>query len=171
MIGKLTHIQTVNQTSATAAVSVTGISDNSVHLLTINNLKTSNDSKNPRFRLTKTSDSSADSEAEYNQATRSLRTDTGFNNGTGIDGTSWSLGNIGTGTQEELQGFVYLYNLYDSGVDSYCGIEVCYINASQVLFGQMGGGVHTVHQSNNGVSIFEGGGDTITGTFSLYKVV
>ena len=171
--GRLVHIQTVNQTSAAATVSLTGASDNAVHVVMFNNLKTSSDTKNPRLRLTKTSDSSADSTSNYDSITRSLRTDTTYNYGSGTNGTSWSIGNVGTGSdgQEVINGFFYIYNLFDSSAFAYCTTEVMYLNHGGVLFGQMGGGNHKVTQSNNGVQFLEGSGDTITGKFSLYKVM
>ncbi len=173
MSSKLVHINTVNQTSATATVTLTGATDNSIHLVTINNLKTTSDSKNPRLRLTKTSDSSADTTSNYDAVTKSLRTDTTYNYGSGVNSTSWSIGNIGTGTsgQELCNGSFYIYNLFDSSAFTYCITEVMYLNFSGVLFGQMGGGNHKVTQSNNGVQFLEGSGDTITGLFSLFRVV
>lgn len=172
MIGKLIQVATATHTTGQATVSLTGIDDNSVYVCVFYNLKTTNDAKNMRFRVTKASDSSADSTTNYNKATRSLRTDTGFNNGTGIDSTSWSISNTGTGTEELTNGILHLYQFFDSGHDSYISDEVIYRHSSgSTLFGQMGGGVHNVHQSNNGIQFFENGGDTFTGTFTLYKVV
>ena len=48
----LIHIKTVNQTTGTATVSLTGATANTPYLVTMNNLKTANNAKNPRFRLT-----------------------------------------------------------------------------------------------------------------------
>jgi hypothetical protein len=172
MAGKIVQIATQNITSPTATVSLTGIDSNATHIVTFNTLTTSNDTKNPRFRVTKTSDSSADTTSNYDQATRSFRTDTSFNNGADENATSWSIGNIGTGTQETAQGIIYLYQFADASHYSYQRIECNYRHStSSVLFAQFGGGVHTVEQSNNGVQFFEGGGDTITGIFTLYRVV
>jgi hypothetical protein len=172
MAGKIIQIATQNITSPTATVSLTGIDDNSTHIVTFNTLTTSNDTKNPRFRVTKASDSSADSTSNYDQATRSFRTDTSFNNGANENSTSWSIGNIGNGTQETAQGIIYLYQFADSSHPSYQRIEANYRHSSSsTLFAQFGGGVHTVNQANNGVQFFENGGDTITGVFTLYKVV
>lgn len=172
MAGKIIQIATQNITSPTATVTLTGIDDNSTHIVTFNTLTTSNDTKNPRFRVTKASDSSADSTSNYDQATRSFRTDTSFNNGANENSTSWSIGNIGNGTQETAQGIIYLYQFADSSHPSYQRIEANYRHSSgSTLFAQFGGGVHTVNQANNGVQFFENGGDTITGVFTLYKVV
>jgi hypothetical protein len=172
MAGKIVQIATQNITSPTATVSLTGIDSDATHIVTFNTLTTSNDTKNPRFRVTKASDSSADSTANYDFATRSFRTDTGFNNGANVDNTSFSIGNIGNGTQETAQGIIYLYQFADSSHPSYMRIEANYRHStSSVLFAQFGGGVHTVNQANNGVQFFEGGGDTITGVFTLYRVV
>ena len=172
MNGKLIQVATSSPTSAQSTVSLTGINDNSVYICTFINLKTTSDTKNMRFRVTKASDSSADSTSNYNKATRTLRTDTGFNNGTGIDSSSWSISNTGTGTQEVSHGILHLYQFFDSSHDSYISDEVVYRHSSSsTLFGQMGGGVHNVHQSNNGIQFFENSGDTFTGTFTLYRVV
>jgi hypothetical protein len=172
MAGKIIQIATQNITSPTATVTLTGIDDNSTHIVTFNTLTTSNDTKNPRFRVTKASDSSADSTSNYDFATRSFRTDTGFNNGANENNSSWSIGNIGNGTQETAQGIIYLYQFADSSHPSYMRIEANYRHSSgSTLFAQFGGGVHTVNQANNGVQFFENGGDTITGVFTLYKVV
>ena len=169
----LIHINTVNQTTGAATVALTGATANTPYLVTMTNLKTANNVKNPRFRLTKTSDSSADATAEYDSVTKTFRTDTTFNYGGGADGTSHSLGNIGTGSnqQEAINGFLYFYNLVDAAEYTYHTTELCYIHDSEVWFGQIGGGVHTVAQSHNGISFFEGSGDNITGKFSLYQVV
>ena len=172
MPGKIIQLQTQNITSPTATVSVTGIDDNSTHIVTFHSLTTSNDSKNPRIRVTKASDSSADTTTEYDFSTRSFRTDTGFNNGAGEGSTSWSIGNIGTGTEEVANGIIYLYQFADASHNSYMRIDCHYRHhTGSTLFGQFGGGVHTVNQANNGIQFLEGAGDTITGVFTLYKVV
>jgi hypothetical protein len=172
MAGKIIQLQSKEITTATSTVSLIGIDDSSTHIVTFNNLKTSNNTKNPRFRVTKASDDSADDTANYDFATRSFRTDTGYNNGANVDNTSFSIGNIGTGTEEVANGIIYLYQFADASHYSYQRIECNYRHSTNsVLFAQFGGGVHTVNQANNGVSFFEGGGDTITGVFSLYKVV
>ncbi|QDP46708.1 MAG: hypothetical protein Tp162SUR384061_7 [Prokaryotic dsDNA virus sp.] len=172
MAGKIVQIATQNITSPTATVTLTGIDDTSTHIVTFHTLTTSNDTKNPRFRVTKASDSSADSTSNYDFATRSFRTDTGYNNGANENNSSFSIGNIGTGTQEVANGIIYLYQFADSSHPSYMRIEANYRHStSSVLFGQFGGGVHTVNQANNGVQFFENSGDTITGVFTLYKVV
>jgi hypothetical protein len=172
MAGKIIQLQSKEITTATSTVSLIGIDDSSTHIVTFNNLKTSNNTKNPRFRVTKASDDSADDTANYDFATRSFRTDTGFNNGANVDNTSFSIGNIGTGTEEVANGIIYLYQFADASHYSYQRIECNYRHSTNsVLFAQFGGGVHTVNQANNGIQFLEGGGDTITGVFSLYKVV
>ena len=173
MAGSLVQVAKSVVTVATPTSSLLGIDDTSPYLLTYHSIKTSNDSKNMRFRVTKASDSSADTTANYDFSSKTLRTDTTFNTAWDNGVTSWSVSNTGTGTSghEVTQGIVNLYNFFDASEYPFTTYTVNYINSSGVLFGQAGGGNHQVAQSCNGVQFFEGSGDTFTGVFTLYKVV
>ena len=66
---------------------------------------------------------------------------------------------------------MYLYNFNNSSEFSFMSIESAERTSAGELQSVIGGGVHTVSETNNGINIFVNSGNIASGTFTLYKVV
>ena len=157
-------------TSATASFSLGGIDDNSVYLALISGaeVQTQNDDINIRVGST----SSNDSTSNYDYGAFSAYSGSEIDNG-GTNGTSWTINfvNLHASGYGAGNGWIYLYNWYDSGARSIIQYKHSnlYTGGAHV-YGSIGGGVHTVDQSNTNI-YFGFGGNIIKGEFGLYKVV
>ena len=170
MAGKLVQVATNTVTSAVASVTLTGIDSDDVYMVAFNKILTTNDTTNMRLRVT--TSGTGDSTSNYDRASKILNTSS-FANSSGTNQTSWSISATGNGTsgQETTQGIFYLFNFNNSSEYSFYTLETVRLDSTPILAGNMGGGVHTVAQSCDGVEFIEGGGSTFTGIFTLYRVV
>ena len=171
MAGSLKKLHNIT-VSSVSSVDLGGANyDNSynVYLVKLYDVKVDTDNENMRIRVLKASDNTADTTSNYDAATKTLRSDTTFNSGTGQGSTSWSLSNTGTGTYEYSASTIYLFNFNDANHNSFITQDAMYLHSSNsTLFGQVGGGMHTVAQLCSGLNFFENGGATFSGTFVLY---
>ena len=74
----LIQVATATVTSAVASVTLTGIDDDSVYMVTHNNWSPVDDTVVCRFRVTKSG--TAQSDANYDSASKSIASDTSFGN-------------------------------------------------------------------------------------------
>lgn len=173
MAGKLVQVATNTVTSAVASVTLTGIDSDDVYMVAVMGYIPQTDDKDLFARVTKASDSSADSTANYDRASKLLRTNTTFSNSSATNQTEMRLANgTGNATGETAHCILYLYNFNNSSEYSFITVEQTGLNASSIHMGKQGGEVMTVAQSCNGINFFvEGGGNILSGTFTLYKVI
>ena len=173
MAGQLVQVATSTVTSAVASVTLTGIDSDDVYIITVMGYIPETDDKDLFGRITKASDSSADSTANYDRAEKLLRTDTTYSDSSATNETQWRLANgTGNATGETAHCILYLYNFNNSSEYSFITFEQTGLNKTSVHMGKQGGAVMTVAQSCNGINFFvEGGGNIDSGTFTLYKVV
>ena len=175
MAGKLVQVatNTVSSSSVTQ-VQLTGIADDSVYMVTINNMTTDYDNADIYLNYIKASDSSVDTTANYSSANKGLYTTSTFQNNTQSGQNNlkimYARGNQST---EKSNAIIYLYNTFSSSEYSFSTYECNGFNFNAQFYGEQGGGVHTVQQSNLGVA-FSGQGTgnfSIGSQFTLYRVV
>jgi len=164
---------TVSSSSVTQ-VQLTGIDDDSVYMVTINNMTTDYDNADIYLNYIKASDSSVDSTANYTSANKGLYSIATYQNNTQSGQNNlkimYARGNL---TTEKSNAIIYLYNTFSSSELSFSTFEANGYNYAGYLYGEQGSGVHTVAQSNEGVA-FSGQGTgnfSIGSQFTLYKVV
>ena len=68
MAGKLVQVATETVTSAVSTVSILGITTDDVYMVAVSGMKSSSDITNLNIQVTKSSDNSADSSANYDYA-------------------------------------------------------------------------------------------------------
>ena len=167
MAGSLIKIQETTVTSAVASVTLTGIdSTYDVYMVKVNQMESVNDNVNPFLRFTVSG--TGDSSANYDYAFKNLRTDSSFGNEAVTNDNEINLDNIGTGTGEQFNCVVYLFNFNNASEFSFITLEAVNRNSSGILKGRQGGGVLTVAQATDGVEFFMSSGNIDNGTFTLY---
>ena len=167
----LIQIATNTVTSATSAVTLTGISDDSVYVVTILGAKCDTDAQGIRARVT--TSGTPDTDSEYDLAAKEFKTTTSFGNSSAANQDNWFLQTIGTPTNEQYNGIHYLYNFANSSEFSFISAESCFLDLTPNLIGFQGGYAHTVASASDGVSFeMESAVNMNTGaTFTLYKVI
>lgn len=170
MAGSLIKIQETTVSSSTASVTLTGIdSTYNVYMVRYNNVTIDTDTIQLRWRYR---NSSGDvTSANYNFARKILRSNAAYSNstGTGAGGfTAFRTVSIGTGTQEQANGLLYLFNFSNSSEYSFHTEEGTSFDYQPALAGIQGGGVLTVAEAHTGLTFFPASGNFDSGTFSLY---
>ena len=169
MAGQLVQVATNTVTSAVSSVTLTGIDDDSVYLFTWVGVTCASDVNQNQIRITKSG--TAQSDSEYDFASKQLFASTSFVNNGQVNQTSFKELYIGNNTGEMANGLVYLYNFNNSSRFSFVTREQVSISHVAQLQGVMGAGVHTVESASDGVNYFMASGNLTGGTFTLYKVV
>ena len=171
MAGKLIQVATETVTSAVASVTLTGIDSDDVYMLAVNNVLPTTDTSNLRMRLTVSG--TPDTTANYDRATKILRTSTTFINSSATNETGIPFGQLGTAGSESFSAIFYLYNFNNSSEYSFATNETVFRQNTAELLGGMGGFVNTVQQSCDGVHFYinEASRTLASGTFTLYRQV
>ncbi len=167
MAGSLIKIQETTVSSAVASVTLTGIdSTYDVYMVRINNLVPVTDGARIYLRVTKSG--TADTTANYDQASKFLRTSTSFGNSTATNGTYFDMGTIGNATGEENSWILYLFNFNNASEYSFITNEQVTLGNTAELRGLQGGGVHTVASASDGISVSFDSGNISSATCVLY---
>ena len=168
MAGSLIKIDEEIVTSAVASVTLTGIdSTYDVYMVKVNNVKSVNDAVTLRVRFTVSG--TADSSANYDEASKMLRADTTFTNEALTNQTEVScFVASGTGTGEETDGLFYLFNFNNASEYSFMTFENTQFDTDARLRGKQGGVVLTVAQACDGINLFMSSGNIASATFTLY---
>jgi hypothetical protein len=170
MAGKLVQVATNTVTSAVASVTLTGIDSDNVYMVAINNYTPVSDAVDPITRVTVSG--TAQSTSNYDRSFKVLKANTSFGNVSGTNRSAFDvLTGAGTGTGEQNNAILYLYNFNSSSEYSFITVENTSINASGNHFGSQGGAVYTVAEAHDGISFSLSSGNIASGTFTLYKVV
>ena len=172
MAGKLVQVATNTVTSPVASVTLTGIDSDDVYMVAFNNVFAS---ANDDFQIRITKSGTAQTDSNYDRASKDLKTDAAFGNtsGTNLTEIDFSAG-IGTSGTNSFNAIIYCYNFNSSSEYSFITNENVTMrdDANNILFGFQGGAVHTVASASDGIHFFLSGGNNITsGTFTLYKVL
>jgi hypothetical protein len=170
MSGSLIKIDEEIVTSAVASVTLGGSDwDNSydVYMVKFNNVTPDTDIVNLSLRFTVSG--SADTSSNYDRAFKNLSSNSSFLNTSGTNTNFLDLGLLGTGTSEQSNGILYLFNFNNASEYSFCTIEQSFRNNDGNLRGYQGGAVLTVTQATDGVQFFFSSGNIDTGSkFTLY---
>ena len=169
MAGQLVQVATNTISSAVSSVTLTGIDDDSVYLFTWVGVTCASDVNQNQIRITKSG--TAQSDSEYDVASKQLFASTSFVNNGQVNQTSFKDLYIGNNTGEMANGLMYLYNFNNSSEFSFVTREQVSLSHVAQTQGVMGGGVHTVASASDGVNYFMASGNLTGGTFTLYKVV
>ena len=165
----LVQVATTTVTSAVASVTLTGISDDSVYVVTVLGAKCDTDNVGIRARVT--TSGTPDTDSEYDLSAKEFKVTTTFGNSSATNQDNWFLQTIGTPTNEQYNGIHYLYNFNNSSEFSFFTMEDTVFNSVASLSGRQGGGVHTVAEANDGISYHMVSGNIDEGVFTLYKLI
>ena len=169
MAGQLVQVATNTISSAVSSVTLTGIDDDSVYLFTWVGVTCASDVNQNQIRITKSG--TAQSDSEYDFASKQLFASTSFVDNGQVNQTSFIDLYIGNNTGEMANGLMYLYNFNNSSEFSFVTREQVSLSHVAQAQGVMGGGVHTVASASDGVNYSMASGNLTGGTFALYKVV
>ena len=170
MAGSLVLIQETTVSSATASVSLVGIDSTfNVYKVVYNNVQCDTDAQNFRIRVTKSG--SADTTSNYDQAYNKLDSSSTFGDRSNTNQSYWETEELGTATQEQNNGVLYLFNFNNSSEFSFITLEESTFNTAQTLTGRQGGAVHTVASASDGIQFFMESGNIDVANFKLYGLV
>ena len=170
MAGSLIKIAETTVSSATASVTLTGIDSTfDVYKVVYDNVQCDTDAQNFRIRVTKSG--SADTTSNYDQAYKKLDSSTSFGNRSNENQSYWETEELGTATQEQNNGVLYLFNFNNSSEYSFITLEESTLNTAQTLTGRQGGAVHTVASASDGIQFFMESGNIDVANFKLYGLV
>lgn len=172
MAGKLVQVATNTVSSAVSSVTLTGISDNSVYMVAVNNVVPSgSNSLVGRF----TESGTPNTTSNYDKANKGLDSNASFGNNSGTNSDALTTGDsfVSTTTTEGGAQFImYIYNAFNSSEFTFYTSENTLIDNASFLYGAQGGGIFTVTSEVDGVQFFFAGSNNIaSGTFTLFKVV
>jgi len=172
-LGKLELIET-QTVSGVSAVNFTSIDESTynVHFLTFNDLDLSDDQENIQVRFSNDGGSSYESGSDYDYAHQ--------RNVVGIG--SLTIGNttatgiqivrlLGNATNETQNGYIYFYNLGDSGKYSFTTSHFTGMYFTGNYVSNFGSGVYHTAETINAIRIQDSGsGGTFSATMSLYGI-
>ena len=168
MAGSLIKIQETIVSSSTASVSLVGIdSTYDVYKVVWTNVTIDTDTKQLQWRYR---NSSGDvNSSNYDKARKILKANASFTNSSGTNATQFNTVSIGTGTQEQTNGILYLFNFNNSSEYSFHTEVASSLDYQPTLAGIQGGGVLTVTESHTGLTFFVQYSNNLeSGTFTLY---
>ena len=171
MAGSLVKIDEVIVSSAVSSVELGGSNWDSsydVYVVQVNQAETDKSSDNPLY-IRFLASSSADDSANYDYATKRLKTNASFDNDSNTNQTAinHSMG-IDNGTGNQINGTFYLFNFNNSSEYSFMTTEMSIINSNDILAGAQGGATLTVAQATNGIQFFFTSDNFDNGRFVLY---
>jgi len=169
MSGSLIKIDEEIVTSATSSVFLTGINSTyDVYKVVYNNAKVSADGT-VKISMRFTESGTPNTTANYDRASKFLRTAVSFGNLSNTNQTSFNTdSNIGNDTGEHQNKIFYIFNANNSSEYTFMTEEATQVASSGELSGQQGGGVLTVTSAVDGVNFFSTGGDINSAVFTLY---
>ena len=171
MAGSLIKIDEEIVTSAVASTYLQGIdSTYDVYMVTVNNLKVTTDTTTCYVRVGNSG--TADSSANYDEASKGLYSVSTFLNNNATNSTQFNnalpfLDNSNAGVNANAT--IYLFNWNNSSEYSFITYEAIQMANTAELYGNQGGGVHTLAQSNSEIHFVMSSSTIASGsTFTLY---
>ena len=167
MAGSLIKIAETTVSSAVSSVTLTGIDTTyDVYMIKINKLEVDTDNADLKLRFTESG--TPNTTANYDSASKVLISTT-FTNNSETNQTSADFSvNLGTGTGEQFNAILYIFNANNSSEYTFYTTENTAYDYVPRLIGKQGGGVMTVQSQVDGVQIIGDGTDIDNGKFSLY---
>jgi hypothetical protein len=168
MAGSLIKIDEEIVTSAVASVTLTGIdSTYDVYMVQYHNVEVATDNVGLYMRVTESG--TANSTSNYDRAMKTLKSYTTFGNDSATNQAQWFLGQLGTPTQEQGNGILYLFNMNSTTEYAFATFEISNFNSISSLSGEQGGGVFTVTgTARDGIQFSLQSGNIDNGKFSLF---
>ena len=167
MAGSLVLIDSITASNS-ATVSLGGSdwdSSYNVYMVEYNNVVADTDAQYFRIRVLKSS--SADTTSNYDQAYKKFDSTTSAGDRSATSQAYWETEELGTATQEQNNGVVYLFNFNETEW-SFITVEESTFNTAQQLTGRQGGAVHKVASASNGIQFYMASGNIASGEFKLY---
>ena len=167
--GSLIKIDEEIVTSAVASVTLGGANWDSsydVYVVKVNQVEADGLFE---FYMRFLASSSPDTSANYDYATKRLKTNATFDNDSNTNQTqiNHNMG-IDNATGNQINGVFYLFNFNNSSEYSFMTTEMSIMNANDILSGAQGGATLTVSQATNGIQFFFTSNNLDNGTFTLY---
>ena len=157
--------------SSTKTANLIGTTTDDIYFVTITNASSTTNDDQIMARVLVSG--SADTDSNYDNASKNLIDNEGFSNGAQSNQNSFrDLMYTGDQTGETNQANFYLYNFNSSSKYSYISYSVSGMMHTPRLYGAQGGGFMTEAQSCNGIQFYANSGNLTDGSkFTLYKVV
>ena len=170
MAGSLIKIDEEIVSSAVASVTLTGIdSTYDVYMVRVNNVIPVTAGS---FYSRVTASGTPQTTANYDYASKLLRSDTPFGNRSGTNGTELPYNSgiaIGADSTDGYNHIQHLFNFNNASEYCFTTWENNSFNHQPQLYGANGGNVHTVAQACDGIQFFGDTGNIQTGSkFVLY---
>ena len=171
MSGSLVLIDEENVSSGVSSVYLVGIDSTfDVYVVTFNNVEGDTDATYLSARVTESG--TPNTTANYDRTGKGLYSHTTFVNTSATNQTLWRIngaGQAGTGTGEEHNGTLFLYNFNSTTEYAFISSEVTALIADANLYGEQGGGVfHSTGTARNGLQFFMESGNIDSGSFQLF---
>ena len=170
MAGSLIKIAETTVSSAVASVTLTGIdSTYDVYVFQYNNVESATVNKYMSLRFTESG--TANTTSNYDYAYKVLKANTTFANASGSNGTFFYTHQnlFSTDAGQANNGTIYIFNANNASEYTFMTIEGTAFGASNLSWGNQGGGVFTVTSAVDGVHFYmEDTGNLDKGTFTLY---
>ena len=168
----LVQVATTTITTPVASVSLTGISDDSVYFVAVNNVQgITNTELRARVTISGTAQTGA---SDYGWATLLLKSGTtpGYF-ATNADSSFFATGYFQNSTTNKTNGLLYLYNF--SSTTEYASISVegtgYYSGSSIENNGVQGGAIYKqTGTARDGINFISPNGNLLAGTFTLYRM-
>jgi endo-beta-N-acetylglucosaminidase D len=154
--------------SPVASVILTGIdSTYDVYVVAYTNVQVTTD--NVSFHLRVTESGTPNSSLNYDRAVKTLKSYATYGNDYQTNQAQWFIGQLGTPTQEQGNGIIYLFNMNSTTEYAFATFETSNFNSISSLSGEQGGGFFTVTgTARDGVEFTASSGNIDSGTFTLY---
>lgn len=164
----LIQVDTATADNTSSSITLTGINTDDVYMVAIDDFRASTQ-QTVFARVTKSG--TADSTANYDMATKDLKSYSAFGNYSIANSDKIQL-QLGDNEPERgVYGIFYLYNFNSSSEYSFLTLEHLQAISGSSLFGGMGGAVHTVASASDGIQFYVTIGTILSGTFTLYRQV
>ena len=170
MAGSLIKIDEEIVTSAVASVTLTGIdSTYDVYVFQYNNVQSATVNKYMALRFTESG--TPNTSANYDRAGKVLKANTTFSNNYGTNGTFFYTHQnlFSTDAGQANNGTIYIFNANNASEYTFMTQDNVAVGASNLAWGNQGGGVFTVTSAVDGVHFYmEDTGNMDTGHFVLF---
>jgi len=152
-----------------SVLEVTGINTDDVYMVTFSNIVPS---AGERLEIRLTKSGTADTTSNYDNARKGLLTNSSFQNNSDTNDDEWLMATVDTSSYAGTQGIMYCYNFNSSSEYSFVTFDLPTWVTTPQLFGDIGGGVHTVASASDGISLKWASTATFSsGEIVLYRVV
>ena len=170
MAGKLVQVATSTTDGSSQSVQVIGINTDDVYLVTYKGIQSAS---HDRLRIRVTKSGSDDSTSNYDNARKGMPAGSSFQNNADTNDGKFLLGTMDDLAGTGAQGLIYCYNFNSSSEYSFVSFETLMYASTPQLFGEIGGGVHTVASASDGLALQTNSANNLVagGVVTLYKVV